>query len=293
MKLPFFVVDPWVRRRARLDSIDLDRFQIRLARTAKEYEDAFRLIHLAYAFKGIEPMRRLDLRITEQHVLSEAVVLVAYERERLVGTISVTKDSPAGLPLDKDYPSELASLRSDGARLSEVGSLAVVQRCWHSGLMPLLGMAAARVGFRIHGSSHNVIGIHPKASDFYRAIWNFHPLGAVRQHTELEAPVIGLAHERSAVQTHFSRHHRGTRGLVPLKYTFGAQLPNGLELPEEIAAEAWPRFKMPREVFRTIFVEQSNRLSELSPATMQHLRSQRSEETMGVNHEDPREERNV
>lgn len=282
MQLPSFVVDPWIRRKARFESIDLDRFEIRLARSTREYEDAFRLVHLAYAFQGIEPLRRLDLRITEQHVLSEAVVLVAYERDRLVGTISITKDSPAGLPLDKDCGDELAALRRKGARLSEVGSLAIVRRCWHSGLMPLLGMAAARVGFRVHGSSHNVIGVHPKAVDFYRAIWKFGPLGKARQHADLDAPVIGLIHECSAVQAHLSRCFRSSRGLRPLEYTFADKRPVGLDLPEDVAGEDWPRLRMSRDVFRSVFVEQSNRLAELSTGTLQYLRSQRSEDTIGL-----------
>ncbi len=289
MKLPQFIIDPWIRRKARLDSIDLGRFQIRLARSVKEYEDAFRLIHLAYAYQGIEPLRRIDLRITEQHVLSEAVVLVAYEKEQLVGTVSVTKDSPAGVPLDKDYDAEIATLRRSGAQISEIGSLALVRRCWHSGLMPLLGLAAARVCFRIHGSTHNVIGVHPKAAPVYRAMWNFHQLGSAHQHAELEAPVIGLVQERGAVRKHLEQHYRAyPNGLTPMEYCFGEKSPLGLELPEGVVGEAWPRFKMPREVFRSIFIIQTNHLVDLSPATLDHLRTQRSEETVGVKTEAPK-----
>lgn len=288
MELPHFLLDPWIRRKARLASIDLGRFQIRLARSAKEYEDAFRLIHLAYAYQGIEPLRRLDLRVTEQHVLSEAVVLVAYEGEQLVGTISVTKDSPAKLPLDKDYGDEITTLRRSGAQISEIGSLAIVRRCWHSGLMPLLGLAASRVCFRIHGSTHNVIGVHPKAAAVYHAMWNFHQLGNAHHHAELEAPVIGLVQERSATQTHLIKHYRAyPNGLNPAEYCFGESSPSGLELPEGVAEQAWPRLKMPREVFRSIFIEQTGLLSKLSPATLHHLRTQRSEETVGVRAQAP------
>ncbi len=283
MELPSFIVDPWIRRKAHLASIDLRRFQIRLARNAKEYEDAFRLIHLAYAYQGIEPLRRIDLRMTEQHVLSEAVVLVAYEGQQLVGTISVTKDSPAGLPLDKEYGDEIAALRRAGAQISEIGSLAIVRRCWHSGLMALLGLAAARVCFRIHGSTHNVIGVHPKAAAVYRAMWNFHLLGPAHHHAELEAPVIGLTQERAATQTHLGRCYRAyLNGLTPVEYCFGEKPPLGLELPEGVTENEWPRLKMPREVFRTIFIDQTGLLSKLSPATWHHLRTQRSEETVGV-----------
>ncbi len=287
MQLPAFVSDPLIRRKAQLHAIDVDRFEIRLARTAQEYEDAFRLVHVGYVFQGIEPLKTVDLRMTEQHVLPEASVLVAYEGRQIVGTISVTKDSPAGLPFDKDYPEELEALRRTGARISEIGSLAVVRRCWHTSLMPLLGMAAARLGFRVHDSSHEVIGIHPKAAPFYRALFHFHALGAARSHAELTAaPVIGMVHERDATRAHMIRHYRRpmdkANGIMPVEYSFAPTTPRGLYLPEDIPAEEWPRFKMSRDVFRQIFVERSNRVIELSQRTSSHLRSQRTEETIGV-----------
>lgn len=291
MKLPAFVSDPLIRRKARIHALDTDRFEIRLARTHEEYRDAFRLVHVGYVFQGIEPLKEIDLRIAEQHVLAEATVLVAYEKGRIVGTISVISDSSAGLPLDKDYPEEMAALRRSGARISEVGSLAVVRRCWHSSLMPLLGMAAGRLGFRVHGSTHNVIGVHPKAAAFYRAIWNFHPLGSPRQHTELDAPVVGLVHERRATQEHMARVHRrpmihGSR-LYPVDYFFGDTVPAGLYLPEDVPETEWPRFKMPRDVFRELFIDRSNRLAELSTKTVHRLREQRTEQTVGMISETP------
>ncbi len=285
MQFPSIVSDPWIRWKARLHEIDIDRFHIRLARTVEEYQDAFRLAHVGYVFQGIEPLKAIDLRITEQHVLAEAIVLVAYQGPRLVGTISVTKDSDAGLPMDKDYPDELATLRRSGARLSEIGSLAIVQRCWHSSLMPLLGMVAGRVGFRVHGSTHNVIGVHPRAAPFYRALWNFHPLGAPRKHTELTAPVVGLVHERHAVMAHMKRAFprpltRGQR-MSLYDYAFDDRVPDGLYLPEDVPESEWPRFRMPRDVFRELFIERSNRLLELSATTSRRLREQRTEETVG------------
>lgn len=285
MDLPAFMLDPWIRRRARIHAMDTERFTIRLARTAAEYRDAFRLLHVGYVFQGIEPVSESHIRMTEQHVLSEAIVLAAYEDNRIVGTISVTKDSPAGLPIDKDYPRELAELRRGGARISEIGSLAVVRRCWHSSVMPLLGMAAARVGLRVHGSTHVVIGVHPKALPFYRAIWGFEPLGPARPHAELDAPVLGLVAEQHTTHAHLTRCFRRPMrvdGLLPVDYCFGARVPYGLDFPEGISSDEWPRFKMPREVFRELFVERSNRLEQLSTPTAAHLRTQRSEQTVGT-----------
>lgn len=284
MKLPALISDPLARRKAALHEIKTDRYQIRLARTAQEYRDAFRLVHVGYVFQGIESLKEVDLRITEQHVLAESIVLVAYEGPRIVGTISITQDSPAGLPLDKDYPEELLALRHSGGKLSEIGSLAIVRRCWHTGLMPLLALAAFRVAFRIHKSTQTVIGVHPRAEGYYRALWDSRAIGPARRHAELDAPVLGMVHERSSVERHMTRHFRRPMqaGVPAADYVFGQQVPQGLQLPEDIAMDDWSRFKMPREVFRDLFIHRSDRISEMSAATQAHLRAQRTEQTVGM-----------
>jgi len=135
------VRDWLIRRKVRMHRAPLDRFVVRVARSTADYEHAFRLLHVADAFQGFEDLDAEQLRITPQHVLPESTVLVAYEAERLVGTLTVTLDSPAGLPNDRDYPEEMAALRRAGATLVEFGSLAIVHRCWSSGVARLLEMA--------------------------------------------------------------------------------------------------------------------------------------------------------
>lgn len=282
MRLPGFVSDRIIRHRARFDRIALDRFSIRVARTLEEYESAFRLVHISYAYLGIEPMRPVDLRVTEQHALREAIVLVAYEAGQPVGTITVTGDSPAGLPLDADYPMELSDLRSSGTRLAEIGSFAVVGRCRHSGVALLLALAATRVAFRTLSASHIVLGINPHASRMYRAIWGFEPLGAPRDHASLRAPVAGhvVSRERllSHVRTHFPRPMASGK-VAEAHLMNGPPLPC-VSVPNDSLNPDLSEFKMPREVFRALFINDGERWSRLSANTRAHVKRQRTEETL-------------
>ncbi len=281
--LPALLVDSIIRRKARLHETPLDRYRVCVAHTVQDYEDAFKLLHVAYVFQGIEMIRGVDMRITPQHVLPESTVFVAMEGDMIVGTLTVTIDSPAGLPLDKDYPERLGQLRSEGARIVEFGSLAIVRRCWHTGVATLLNMAAYRFSYYFLKATHTTVGVNPKAMPFYRAVYNFHPLGGSKEHAELQAPVIGLVQDMREVQDFMRKHFDkpfadGTSVLD--RYTISP--PPCIELPESIAPEELPRWKMPRAVFQELFMVKSNRIDSLDPDAKEYLRKCRSRETLSL-----------
>lgn len=109
-------------------------------------------------------------------------------------------------------------------------------------------------------------------------------MGPPCRHAELDAPVLGMVHERSSVERHMTRHFRRplTLGITPAEYCFGATAPAHLYMPEDIPTGEWPRFRMSRRVFRELFVEKSSRLDELDQRTISVLQTQRSEQTVGV-----------
>jgi GNAT superfamily N-acetyltransferase len=285
MGLRNWVTDVVIRRRMALDRIDTDRFQVRVARTVEEYERAFRLVQVGYVLQGIVPVEELgseDKRVTEQHMLPEATVFVAYEGDDIVGTMTVTLDSPAGLPLDKDYPDQLTELRQSGAHLAEIGSMAIIGRCQGSGVAQLLSLACARWAWQ-QGATHHVVGVHPKARPFFRAMWGFMPLGPVRDHVELNAPVTGLEVSLERVQAHLKRHHRAPMadGHLPEEIVFGDAPVPFIELPHPSGVTELARWKMPRGVFQSLFVRPSNRVDRASRPVRAHLRRNRTDATIG------------
>lgn len=281
--LPKFIMDTLIRRKkARFEALPFDRVSVRIARTEQEYEDAFRLVQVAYAYEGIEDVGRSILRMTNQHVLPEAIVLVAYEGQQLVGTMTLTLDSPARLPLDRDYPEEVAELRREEHRLAEVGSFAVVKRCWGNGTAQLLAMAAMRLAFRFFDVSKVCIGVHPKVTSFYRAVWGFSPLGGARAHTQLHAPVAAMAVGRAGMLDHLQRCFRApvASGYHAHEHTHGAPaLPNS-ELVEAALDRGERPWRMPRAIFRRFFIERTNHLERLNPTTRLYLEKKRSDATL-------------
>jgi hypothetical protein len=283
MKLPASIADRLIRRKGRFDRIELGRFTVRPARTIEEYELAFRLVQLGYLFRGIEPLGALEMRITEQHVLPEATVMCAWEGDQIVGTMTVTVDSPAGLPLDKDYPQELAALRSQGRKLAEFGSFAIVQRCWGDGVAQLLSIACARMALRIHHATDIVIGIHPKAGAVYRALWGFTPMAAPQEHAQLRAPVQPWTLSRDRVTWHLTQHCTVPMrsGASVLEHILGPTPHPDVWVPDQVPVDDLAKWKMPREVFQGLFHEKTDHLRSLTPRTESYLRRRRSDETVG------------
>ncbi|HKQ29873.1 MAG TPA: GNAT family N-acetyltransferase [Burkholderiales bacterium] len=201
------MTDANICRRAALHEVALDAFELSPARTVAELAQACSLVHDAYVGLGIATPTPTGMLVSPSHLAHETVVFLARARGRVVGTISVIVDGPAGLPLEHDYPSELATLRRHARRLAEIGSLAVVPDRRRSGVNALLTMASLWAVQHVGAASHCVIGVHPRAIDYYRALYGFRQFGEPRGHCKLRAPVAGLVLEVDRLEEHLRRAH--------------------------------------------------------------------------------------
>ena len=270
-------LDEKIRARARVHATPIDKWRVRVAHTAADLLSAFSLVQRAYAERGIA-IDAARMRITPQHLLRESVVLVAHDGGRAIGTITVTRDSPAGLPLDHDFPECLADLRRRGAKICEFGSFAVDRDARGSGPAILLNMVAHYLARNAVRASHCVIGVHPSVEGFYRANYDFRRIAEPKAHAELDAPVLGMMHEVMAVGE-FLREHFPTpmaTGKLFWEHCCSA-LPPCVDVPAAVLAGD---FSLPRAVFREVFVHRSRMLQSLDEVTRRHLDSQRGPDTV-------------
>lgn len=276
--------DEVLRRRARIHDVPLDRFKVKLARSADELEDAFKLLHDAYVERGLERPREGAMRITPQHVLAESLVFVVYEDSQAIGTMTMTKDSPVGLPLDKDYPQELAGLRERGD-VAEFGSFAVSRKWRYAGVPVLLSMTAHWVVRNIFRASYCAIGVNPACEGYYRAVYNFSALGPRQCHAELSAPVVGLHHETRQFEHFCKKHFRipMQSGRLPHEH-FCFELPECVDIPASVCAGDAAGLKLTRRAFREFFIQRTKQIYSLDPETRRYLKSQRSPETLHPTH---------
>ncbi len=274
------LIDAKIRTRAALHETRLDKFRVKIATNIDEYEDAFRLLHMAYVYQGIQDIKSGYMRITPQHVLPETTVFVVYEGDTIAGTMTVTLDSPAGLPLDFDYPDEVRQLRSQGARMVEFGSLAIRQSFKGGGVTNLLTMATFHWAINILHATDLVIGINPAAEAWYRAVYNFELLGSSKTHASLSAPVLGM-HCRLDELVDFlnAKHKKPLASGILFGHHIANQMPDCIAIPQQVSPQDLVRWKLSREVFRDIFISKSDHIKNLDDRTRAYLSRWRSEAT--------------
>ncbi len=141
--------------------------EIKIADTEVELEQAFRLLHDSYVKAGYMQPDPTGLRILPQHLLSQTAIIVAKWDGQVVGTMSMIRDNPLGLPMEKMF--SVADRRHSGRRLTEVSSLAIDPRfrgLVNQVLFPLFrfGVQYAR---ELFGTHEFVAATTPELSDVY------------------------------------------------------------------------------------------------------------------------------
>src|SRR4051794_39930832 len=99
-----------------------ENVRIHLARTEEELRSAFSLTYRTYVSQGAMRPNPLGLRILPQHAITGSAVAVAFDDDRIIGTMSMLCDSAIGLPMDSAF--DLSPFRQ-GRGVVELGAFAV------------------------------------------------------------------------------------------------------------------------------------------------------------------------
>jgi len=119
-----------LRRRIYVDQLrfapsELEGLVFKLAETRNERDQAFSVVHDAYARRGIIAPHPSGWFATPFSFLPTTATVVAKAGDRVIGTVSLVEDSPCGLPLEAAYPGTVDTYRRRSRRVAEVSSLAV------------------------------------------------------------------------------------------------------------------------------------------------------------------------
>lgn len=157
------------------------RLQLSIARCKGDLVDAFTLVHESYIRANLDRPYPSGMRLTPYHLLPTTDVLVARQGNSPVATASLVVDGDLGLPAQSIYDAEIKSLRRDGFRLAEVGSLADRRRSplrfmqMFRQLSRLITQAAA-----VRGCNGLFAATHPRHARFYIRQIGFRQIGGVK-----------------------------------------------------------------------------------------------------------------
>jgi hypothetical protein len=151
--------------------------QYGLARTTEERLGAFRLVHLAYLRAGLGQPSPLSLRVTRHQIQPQSQIFVGAVGGEVVTTVSLIGDGPLGLPMETMFGPEVAELREQGERLSEVSCLADRRQDVRRFLPAFRDMTRLMAQFaRYEGIGNLLITVNPRHVKFYTHYLGFVPI---------------------------------------------------------------------------------------------------------------------
>lgn len=151
-----------------------------MARCFEDRKQAMGLLQSAYAQAGLAESNGDGFRVTKYHLLPDSRIFVTKIDRVVTSTLSFFPDSSAGLPLEAIYPHEVASLRTTGIRLAEVGCFA--DRREHPSRFMESFSQLARLIFQYslaQGIDGFLIAVHPRHAKFYKKYLCFEEIGGV------------------------------------------------------------------------------------------------------------------
>jgi len=121
------------------------------------------------------------------------VVLLAQNAGRLMGTLTVRRDTPRGLLAENAYPDEVQEMRGAGRRLGELVQLAIEEGADWRGALDALVQSAYLVTRVIQGLTDVVIEVNPRHVRFYQRVFGFVVAAAERFCERAGAPAVLLS----------------------------------------------------------------------------------------------------
>ncbi len=171
-----------------------DLLEIKIANTHEELEAAYRLLHDAYVKAQFMNPHSTGLRILPQHLLPQTTTIVAKYAGKVVGTLSLIRDNPFGLPMEKIF--DLTERRAGSRRLAEVSSLALDPKFRgnvNSVLLPLFRFVY-QYARHYFGTHEFVIAVNPSMVGMYLSLMCFEKISKTEKSYEFVkgAPAVGL-----------------------------------------------------------------------------------------------------
>ncbi len=193
-----------IRALVRVPSEPNGNFVVKVADTEEELEAAFRLLHDCYSGQKLMEKRPDGLRTTVYSFLPETSTIIAKLDGEVVGTLSVIRDNRMGLPSDKDYARENQKKRQEGFKLVEISALGIrkdFRKSNHSISFFLMNYIYHYI--RMLDADCMVVTLHPRAKEFYKALFGFHQMGRVIQYKFVNGAKAALLHFEDTTENIF------------------------------------------------------------------------------------------
>jgi GNAT superfamily N-acetyltransferase len=186
------------------------RLVLKIAETKEELEACFAVLHDAYVDSGFMKPDPSGMRVTIYHALPTTTTLCAKYDGKVVGTISLIRESALGFPLQRIF--DLTSVREKEGYIAEVSALAVHRNFRRTGgsiLFPLMKFMYEYCT-TFFDTRHLVIAVNPSHIEMYESLLFFQRLTAnmVESYDFVNgAPAIGATLDLKEALDTFRKHY--------------------------------------------------------------------------------------
>lgn len=158
--------------------------KIRLAHSNERVHSASMLVQRKYSSRGLQ----------SSHFQKNPgwITLMAFQGNKVIGTLTLGLDSNEGLLADELYKSEIDSLRTTGHKVCELTKLAVDHPQTSKSVLAALFHIAYIYGRVIHKYTDVVIEVNPRHVSFYKHVLGFKKFGPERMCARVNAPAVLL-----------------------------------------------------------------------------------------------------
>lgn len=161
--------------------VERETFKIRLASDDERVNSASLLVQKMYATRGYpaNPLKRGAMRFG----------LMAYQNEKVVGTVTLNLDSEEGLLGDQLYKEEIDAMRREGKKICELTKLAIDRSAQSKYVFAGLLHIAYIYSGMIYKYTDLVLEVVPRHVDYYVRMLGCEPFGPEQLNPRVNAPV--------------------------------------------------------------------------------------------------------
>lgn len=200
-------------------------FRIRLADTESGRNSASMLINKRYSWRGYAGSHQ----VTQS---PNRITLTASMKDALIGTVTLSIDSPIGLLADEIFKDEIDRHRGEGRKLCELTKLAFDVKVQSAFAFASLFHICFIYARRLHQCTDAFIEVNPRHRRYYERMLGFRQKGELRTNTRVDAPAyllwLGLDYMEDRIKRYggTSDHSEATRSLYP--YFFSPREEEGI-----------------------------------------------------------------
>lgn len=165
-------------------SIEQQKFKIRLASSSERIQSASMLIQKMYSWRGYET--------SHSEEKPNRITLLSFLNDQVVGTCTLGLDTPEGFAADATFPDKVKELRDAGCRIAEFTKLAVDQSIKSKRVLASLFHIGFIYSYSILKCTDVIIEVNPRHVLFYERMMGFKQFSDERTCGRVSAPAILL-----------------------------------------------------------------------------------------------------